>query len=246
MNNVEYAVAPLVSFVLSEHLRKKLQMLHSSKNNPNLTEKTETKPKPTAPGGKDTASNSEKKKSSVQQGNTGVKLTASEKFWNDRQDNWINPIKGGGAKDPTKGSRYFGANREEGERAHAGIDFVVPPGTEVIAMTDGEVIRISKNFYGGTDAVEVRCSDGSIIRYAEISVSVKEGQKISQGEKIGSVIKNNIGGSSMLHLEVYAGTESGPLTQPDNKEYDYLPDKNYKRRSDLIDPTGAMNLKVVS
>jgi len=61
-----------------------------------------------------------------------------------------------------------------------------------------------------------------------------------------AVIKNNIGGSAMLHLEVYKGTETGPLTQRNNKEFDYVPNKNYQRRSDLIDPTGAKDLRVIN
>lgn len=139
------------------------------------------------------------------------------------------------------------------DRLHAGIDLKQKPGTEVIAMTDGKVIRISKNFYGGTDAVEVQSTDGTIIRYTEISVSVEVGDTIEQGDLVGKIKKNNKGGGSMLHLEIYAGTATGPLSQTSNRlkntTYDYLPVSNtaitYERRRDLVDPSGVMLLKKI-
>ena len=46
----------------------------------------------------------------------------------------------------------------------------------------------------------------------------------------------------MLHLEIYMGTSTGPLTINNSSNYKYVPAANYMRRSDLVDPTGAENL----
>jgi len=171
------------------------------------------------------------------------KKDISREFWNQRKDSWIFPVEGEILRNPNDGGRNFGANRDNG-RKHAGIDLVVKPGTEVLAMTDGEVIKIEKGFYAGTDAVWIRNSDGSIARYCEIRVDVKEGQKISKGEVIGIVIRNNTKRrSSMLHLEVYDGTANGSLTDRNNKSYKNVPDRNYQRRKDIIDPMGVLELK---
>ena len=45
----------------------------------------------------------------------------------------------------------------------------------------------------------------------------------------------------MLHLELYLGTGSGALTQASNKNYTYVTG-NFKRRSDLLDPTFLLDI----
>ena len=169
----------------------------------------------------------------------------AEDFWETRKDTWCYPLESEATQNPASSDNYFGDDREKGARAHAGADFHADPGTGVVSMTDGEVMKVSKNFYGGTDAVEIKNSDGTIARYTEIKVTVEKGDLVSKGQKIGEVIPNNDDGQSMLHLEVYMGTGSGPLTDKKNaSNYDYVPSKNYKRRDDLIDPTGAKDLDI--
>ena len=174
-------------------------------------------------------------------------------FWSYRKT-WVHPLKGGPTLDPTTGSRNFGAQRtvkdKNGKiirtRYHAGIDFVAEPGREVIAMTDGVVIRISYNFYAGTDAVEVKHSDGTIGRYCEIKVSVKQNDKVKKGDVLGKIVRNTSKERThMLHLEVYDGTGEGFLTQNNSQNYKNVPIKNYQRRCDLVDSTGAKDLKVI-
>ena len=49
----------------------------------------------------------------------------------------------------------------------------------------------------------------------------------------------------MLHLEMYNGTASGSLSQTSNySNYTYVTVRNYERRSDLIDTTGAKDLPI--
>lgn len=155
-------------------------------------------------------------------------------------ESWTLPI-----KDSFKsitGSRKFASSRDSGRRAHAGIDFVANAGTKVYAITSGKVLQVY-TFYEGTKAVEVLNDDGSILRYCEIAPSVKSGDRISQGDIIGTIMRAT-GGTSMLHLELYRGDASGSLTQRNNKEYTYVDnDCNFQRRSDLMDPTFLKDLK---
>jgi murein DD-endopeptidase MepM/ murein hydrolase activator NlpD len=166
-------------------------------------------------------------------------------FWENRQDTWCYPLESEATEDPTTSDNFFESNRARGERSHAGVDFHAPVGTDVIAMTSGTVTEVNKNFYSGTDAVAIKNSDGTIARYTEISVSVNVNDTVAKGQVIGEVIQNqDKNPQSMLHLEVYMGTEEGALIEKGNKTYDYVPDKNYSRRSDLLDPTGAKDLKI--
>lgn len=162
-------------------------------------------------------------------------------FWQNRQA-WLQPVKGRQVSDPTGGARYFGAPRTNG-RAHAAIDFIAPGGTLVYAMTDGKVIRTSV-FFQNTSAVEVQNTDGTIARYCEIAPSVSVNTIVQRGDVIGKII-TNYAGTSMLHLEMYIGTASGSLSQGNNSSnYKYVTVRNYERRSDLINPTGAIYLPV--
>ena len=147
---------------------------------------------------------------------------------------WSNPLEA--AFGEITGSRRFASSRSNGTRAHAGVDFVAPHGTAVYAMTDVVVQRIAL-FYQNTYAIEVLNDDGSVLRYCEVDPKVKEGDSVSQGQKIGTILRAN-SGTEMLHLEVYTGEATGKLTQADNKKYSYVDSsKVFQRRWDLMDPT---------
>lgn len=156
-----------------------------------------------------------------------------------RLDNWICPV-----QDPfgeVTGSRRFATSRGGGKRAHAGLDFVAPHGTKVYAITSGTVQRVAV-FYQSTWAVEVANDDGSILRYCEIATELKAGDRVEQGEIIGTIMRAD-GGTEMLHMEVYMGDGEGALTQSWNTTYSYVEKKNYLRRSDLLDPTFLKDLR---
>ena len=171
--------------------------------------------------------------------NTGRNDIAN--FWQNRKT-WLQPVKGRQVSDPTGGARYFGAPRANG-RAHAAIDYIAPGGTLVYAMTDGKVIRTSL-FFQNTSAVEVQNTDGTIARYGEIAPSVSVNTIVHRGDVIGKIM-TNYAGTAMLHLEMYMGTASGSLSQSNNSSnYKYVTVRNYERRSDLINPTGAKDLPI--
>ena len=126
--------------------------------------------------------------------------------------------------------RRFGANRSGG-RKHAGCDLYAAVGTPVFAVGDGTVRGFSL-FYQGTYALTVQHKD-FLIRYGEIGRNIAEslavGSQVTEGQQIGVVGDLEDLPLSMVHLEMYSGTGSGPLTVPANVPF--------KRRSDLIDPT---------
>ncbi|NLI59206.1 MAG: peptidoglycan DD-metalloendopeptidase family protein [Clostridium sp.] len=156
--------------------------------------------------------------------------------------------------DLEKEGREFGASSEGGTRAHAGIDYVAEPGREVVAVTNGIVRYIDRNFYAGTQAVDVENDDGTWVRYTEIlpDQNITVGTRLNQGDAIGIIIPNTETGSSMLHFEVYKGVDkngndlSGFLTERSNTTFDYVSGAKYQRRRDLVDPTGSRYLKVLS
>ncbi|MGK7940359.1 MAG: peptidoglycan DD-metalloendopeptidase family protein [Crocosphaera sp.] len=164
-------------------------------------------------------------------------------------DSFIFPLRSRPSLSYKTGGRNFGAGRPGG-RKHAGCDLIAPPGTDVLAMGDGKVIK-SYPFWEGTNALEIKQDNGMVIRYCEISVAsgMTPGKRVSKGQVIAYVKRSNRN-TRMLHLEMYKGTSSGELTQRNNfSNYSYVPPRNYQRRSDLLDPTpyldpaGPLDLK---
>ena len=156
---------------------------------------------------------------------------------------WTLPVKVAFAE--VVGSREFASSRSSGNRAHAGIDFVAPHGTKVYAITSGTVQRVAL-FYQNTSAVEIVNEDGSILRYCEIKTSLEAGDKVNQGDLIGTILRAD-SGTEMLHMEVYLGDGDGMLTQSSNSSYTYLEtNKRFQRRSDLLDPTFLKDLPIFS
>ncbi|MDB4085114.1 DUF5930 domain-containing protein [Amylibacter sp.] len=91
-------------------------------------------------------------------------------------------------KDPVNGKR----------RMHNGTDLAAPLGTKIVATGDGVVIFAGNN--GGYGRlIKIRHSQGFITYYAHLhKINVKKGQKVLQGEKIGSM--GNSGRSTGVHL----------------------------------------------
>ena len=162
-----------------------------------------------------------------------------DSFIQEKMKSWICPVKVSFGE--VVGSRTFASSRGGGKRAHAGLDFVAPHGTMVYAITSGTVQRVAV-FYQNTWAVEVVNDDGSILRYCEIATELKVGDRVKQGDVIGSILRAE-SGTEMLHMEVYYGDGEGMLTQTGNSTYKYVDSsKSFLRRSDLLDPTFLKDL----
>lgn len=135
--------------------------------------------------------------------------------------------------------RNFGSGRSGG-RKHGGCDLYAPVGTPIRAMAQGTVRTALYEFYGGTYALEI--DHGTFVaRYGEIqrttAKDLKVGATVSPGQVIAHVGKLNNYNRSMLHLELYAHTATGSLTNRGNPPY--------QRRADLFDPTTWLDAATV-
>lgn len=138
------------------------------------------------------------------------------------------------------GARAFRAVRSTA-RLHAACDLLFPVGTPIRALKDGTVIQRSYAFYEGTDALEV--DHGTFVaRYGEIlpgsvpSGINRAGATVSRGGVIASVGRLN-SGMSMLHLELYSGADTGPLSVSSSAPF--------QRRMDLLDATDFLDMALL-
>ncbi len=103
-----------------------------------------------------------------------------------------------------KVSSFFGMR---GKRKHEGIDIPMPAGTPIRAAKNGVVTRTGNNstpgFRGYGNFVMLDHGGGLQSFYAHCSsVSVKEGQRIMQGQVIGAVGSTGRSTANHLHFEV--------------------------------------------
>lgn len=106
---------------------------------------------------------------------------------------------------PVRGSyRYtsgFGNRRDPktgGWRKHNGTDMAGPLGTSIVATADG-VVTFAGRQSGYGRLIKIRHKQGFETYYAHLNrISVKKGQKVSRGDKIGAM--GNSGRSTGVHL----------------------------------------------
>jgi murein DD-endopeptidase MepM/ murein hydrolase activator NlpD len=105
-------------------------------------------------------------------------------------------------KDPISGELTF----------HTGIDLRANTGTNVMASMEGVVSVISENWLYGKHII-LNHPNGYKTMYAHLnSVSVKQGDKVSQGRKIGEA--GNTGYSTGAHLHFTIYDKNGKLINP--------------------------------
>jgi murein DD-endopeptidase MepM/ murein hydrolase activator NlpD len=100
-------------------------------------------------------------------------------------------------------------------KAHNGIDYRAPTGTPVYAAGDGKVIRSAYDKFNGNH-VFVQHSSGIVTKYLHFSKrSVKNGQRVRQGQTIGLVGSTGMSTASHLHYEFLVnGAHRNPRTVP--------------------------------
>ncbi|BDH06403.1 transglycosylase family protein [Streptomyces seoulensis] len=112
------------------------------------------------------------------------------------------------------GTSYRTAGPHWSKGYHTGVDFLVPTGTSVHAVADGLVVSAG---WGGSYGyqVVVRHHDGRYSQYAHLSaISVRSGQSVSVGQRIGrSGSTGNVTGPH-LHFEVRTGPGFGSDLDP--------------------------------
>ncbi|MGW1051254.1 transglycosylase family protein [Streptomyces sp. NPDC002521] len=110
------------------------------------------------------------------------------------------------------GYRVAGAHWSKGY--HTGVDFLVPTGTSVQAAEAGNVVAAGWGDAYGYQVV-IRHADGRYTQYAHLSaISVRIGQSVTTGQRIGrSGATGNVTGPH-LHFEVRTGPDFGSDIDP--------------------------------
>jgi murein DD-endopeptidase MepM/ murein hydrolase activator NlpD len=97
---------------------------------------------------------------------------------------------------------------------HTGVDFAVPTGTSVKAVAAGQVVTSG---WGGSFGYQVviRHSDGRYTQYAHLSaISVKSGQTVGAGQRLGRSGSTGNSTGPHLHFEVRTGPGFGTDVDP--------------------------------
>jgi murein DD-endopeptidase MepM/ murein hydrolase activator NlpD len=108
--------------------------------------------------------------------------------------------------------RVAGASWSKGY--HTGVDFPVPTGTSVKAVAAGQVVSAG---WGGSFGYQVviRHADGRYTQYAHLSaISVKDGQSVVGGQRIGRSGSTGNSTGPHLHFEVRTGPGFGTDIDP--------------------------------
>jgi murein DD-endopeptidase MepM/ murein hydrolase activator NlpD len=85
---------------------------------------------------------------------------------------------------------------------HQGIDLAAPRGAPVVATADGEVVFAGKKRHYGK-VVVIDHGAGYETRYAHLSrISVRVGERVRSGQRIGKVGKSGNATGFHLHYEV--------------------------------------------
>ncbi|GAA2259002.1 hypothetical protein GCM10010145_33740 [Streptomyces ruber] len=120
----------------------------------------------------------------------------------------VSPVKGG------TGTPYRASGPSWSKGYHTGVDFPVPTGTSVRSVKSGKVVTAG---WGGSFGyqVVVRHSDGRYSQYAHLSaISVRSGQSVSTGQRIGRVGSTGNSSGPHLHFEIRTGPGFGSDIDP--------------------------------
>ncbi|MBC7272839.1 MAG: transglycosylase family protein [Streptomyces sp.] len=112
------------------------------------------------------------------------------------------------------GTPYRAAGSSWSKGYHTGVDFPVPTGTSVKSVKDGQVVSAG---WGGSFGyqVVVRHGDGHYTQYAHLSaISVKTGQQVGTGQRIGRAGSTGNSTGPHLHFEVRTGPGFGTDVDP--------------------------------
>ncbi|MFL5997031.1 MAG: transglycosylase family protein [Streptomyces sp.] len=112
------------------------------------------------------------------------------------------------------GTPYRKAGSAWSKGYHTGVDFAVPTGTSVKAVAAGKVVTSG---WGGSFGYQVviRHADGRYTQYAHLSaISVKSGQSVGGGQRIGRSGSTGNSTGPHLHFEVRTGPGFGSDIDP--------------------------------
>ncbi|MER5194479.1 transglycosylase family protein [Streptomyces sp. NPDC002755] len=112
------------------------------------------------------------------------------------------------------GTPYHATGSSWSKGYHTGVDFPVPTGTSVKAVTSGEVVSAGWAGSFGYQVI-IRHADGRYSQYAHLSaISVRDGQSVSGGQRIGRSGSTGNSTGPHLHFEVRTGPGFGTDVDP--------------------------------
>ncbi|MER6619165.1 transglycosylase family protein [Streptomyces sp. NPDC000931] len=112
------------------------------------------------------------------------------------------------------GTPYHKAGSAWSKGYHTGVDFPVPTGTSVKSVGAGTVVSAGWEGSFGYQVV-VRHADGRYSQYAHLSaISVKSGQSVGAGQRIGRSGSTGNSSGPHLHFEVRTGPGFGSDVDP--------------------------------
>ena len=110
---------------------------------------------------------------------------------------------------PVQGPVTIGFNKGTGPNRNDGVDFAAPAGSPVVAAADGEVALVSQSLGGLGTIVLLRHPNDLLTVYGRIDkVTVKKGEIVHRGQKIGVVSNAGAPAKPRMHFEVRRGAES--------------------------------------
>lgn len=111
------------------------------------------------------------------------------------------------------------------KRMHWGIDFSLPPGSEIYATGDGTVVRANRGRAYGIHVVIKHKYGGYETLYAHMKkAAVRPGKKVKRGEVIGYVGSTGMSTGPHLHYEVH---KNGKRLNPVNYYFNDLSPQEY-------------------
>jgi murein DD-endopeptidase MepM/ murein hydrolase activator NlpD len=116
--------------------------------------------------------------------------------------------------DAALGTAYRASGSSWSKGYHTGVDFPVPTGTAVKSIGAGQVVTAG---WGGSFGyqVVVRHPDGRYSQYAHLSaISVKSGQSVAAGQRLGRSGSTGNSSGPHLHFEVRTGPGFGSDIDP--------------------------------
>jgi len=100
------------------------------------------------------------------------------------------------------------------KKFHYGMDFTSPQGTVIVATGDGVITKIERVRSGYGNYVEINHGYGYSTLYAHMqNIDVKVGQKVTKGQKVGTV--GNTGTSTAPHLHYEVRINDTPVNPVD-------------------------------
>lgn len=125
------------------------------------------------------------------------------------------------------------------KKMHTGIDFTAPVGTAIQVTGNGKVVDVRRESGGYGLHVVVDHGFGYQTLYAHMkSVDVKVGQKLTRGQKIGTIGNSGTSTAPHLHYEViYKGQKVNPI----HYVIDGLSLEEYK---ELVEAASATNMSL--